>query len=214
VALAQGAYGAGLLNERERAEIEHTIGDLTREQSLSRADLAAGMKRIERVVDWAQQNATVAFAEVWAPWTFLLPAVSGIGDDVLRSSPLLVFADVATRLDDFARGGTTRHDVFGSAVDTGMRALNPGLAMGRLRVGPPRTAMPATRSSPCRRRPPTSSRRPASSRRARATCCRTSSSWRGRSASRTSSSRPASTGVSRRTMASRSSCSPHPAAAS
>src|SRR5262249_29654849 len=30
-----------------------------------------------------------------------------------------------------------RHDLFGAAVDTGVRALNPGLAVGRLRVAPP-----------------------------------------------------------------------------
>jgi hypothetical protein len=137
-ALAQAAYGAGLLGERERAEAARTVEELGTASSLSRADLRAGMKRIERVVDWAQQSATVAFAEVWAPWTFLLPAVNGIGDDVLRSSPLLVFAQVATRLDDYAGGRTTMHHAFfGAPVDTGVRALNPGLAVGRLRVAPP-----------------------------------------------------------------------------
>ena len=105
---------------------------------LSQADLAAGMRRVERVVEWAQQSAVGAFAEVWAPWTFLLPQVNGIGDDVLRSSPLLVFADVSRRLDDLAAGRTPiRHDLFGTAVDTGVRALNPGLAVGTLRVAPP-----------------------------------------------------------------------------
>jgi len=29
------------------------------------------------------------------------------------------------------------HDLFGTAVDTGVRALNPGLAVGKLRVAPP-----------------------------------------------------------------------------
>jgi hypothetical protein len=105
---------------------------------VSQADLAAGMRRVERVVDWAQQNASVAFAEVWAPWMFLLPQVNAIGDDVLRGSPLLVFAEAARRLDDVAAGRTAmHHDLFGTAVDAGVRALNPGLAVGRLRVAPP-----------------------------------------------------------------------------
>ncbi len=95
-------------------------------------------ERIERVVEWAQLNATVAFAEVWAPWTFLLPQVSGIGDDVLRGSPLLLFADVAAAWTTSRRGQTPmHHDLFGTAVDTGVRALNPGLAVGKLRVAPP-----------------------------------------------------------------------------
>jgi hypothetical protein len=136
--LVEAAYGSGLLAERERAEAAGTIDGLARAGKVSQADLAAGMRRVERVVEWAQQSAVGAFAEVWAPWTFLLPQVTGIGDDVLRSSPLLVFADVSRRLDDVAAGRTPiRHDLFGTAVDTGVRALNPGLAVGTLRVAPP-----------------------------------------------------------------------------
>jgi hypothetical protein len=136
-ALTEAAYGAGLLGERERAEAARTIDRVVGASALTRDDLAAGTKHVQRVVDWAQQNVYLAFAEVWAPWTFLLPQVSGIADDVLRASPLLVFAEFATNLDDAARGGAVRHEVFGAALDTGVRALNPGLAIGRLRVAPP-----------------------------------------------------------------------------
>jgi hypothetical protein len=136
-ALTEGAYGAGLLGERERAEAARTIDRIVGASTLTRDDLAAGTKHVQRVVDWAQQNVYLAFAEVWAPWTYLLPQVSGIADDVLRGSPLLVFAELATRLDDAARGGVVRHEVFGAALDTGVRALNSGLAIGRLRVAPP-----------------------------------------------------------------------------
>jgi hypothetical protein len=137
-ALTDAAYGTGLLGERERAEAARNITAMADASSLPQAELAAGMKRVERVVEWAQQNAIVAFAEVSAPWMYLLPQVSGIGDDVVRGSPLLIFADVATRLDDAAGGrATLKHDVFGASPETGVRSLNPGLAMGRLRVGPP-----------------------------------------------------------------------------
>jgi len=136
-AITDAAYGSGLLAERERAEAARTLDAFAGAGSLTRADLAAGMRRIERVVEWAQQNATVAFAEVWAPWTFLLPQVNGVADDVLRGSPLLVFAEVARRLDDVAAGRTAmHHDLFGTAVDAGVRALNPGLAVGNLHVAP------------------------------------------------------------------------------
>ena len=33
----------------------------------------ASCRQAERAVEWAQSNATLAFAEVWAPWTYLLP---------------------------------------------------------------------------------------------------------------------------------------------
>jgi hypothetical protein len=136
-ALVQAAYGSGLLNERERAEATRWIDGLLAHGSVAQADLSAGMRKVERVVEWAQRNARVAFAEVWEPWAYLLPQVHGIGDDVLRSSPLLVFADVAQRLDDLASGHTpVRHDLFGTPIDVGVRALNPGLAVGKLRVAP------------------------------------------------------------------------------
>ena len=125
-ALVQSAYGAGLLNEQQRAEAANAIEDLARSASISGADLTAGMKRVEPVVDWAQQNAIAAFADVWTPWTFLLPSVSGIGDDILRSSPLVLFAQVARRLDDSAAGrAAMRHDFVGAAVDAAVRETRP-----------------------------------------------------------------------------------------
>jgi len=140
-ALVDAAYGSGLLTERERAEGSRMLAPLLGAGSVSQADLAAGMRRIERVVEWAHLSANVAFAEVLAPWMFLLPQVSGIGDDILRGSPLLLFGDVTRRLDDLAAGQTPmHHDLFGTAFDAGVRGLNPGLAVGKLRVGPPENA--------------------------------------------------------------------------
>ena len=70
-------------------------------------------------------------------WTFLLPDSAGIRDDVLRGSPLILYAEVARRLDDFVAGGNRpKHRFFGATVESDVRALNPGLAYGRLRVGP------------------------------------------------------------------------------
>src|SRR6185369_16670676 len=66
-----------------------------------------------------------------------LPDTAGIRDDVLRGSPLLLYAQVARRLDDFAQGAQrAHHELFGAETDVDVRALNPGLALGRLRVAP------------------------------------------------------------------------------
>src|SRR4030095_12079082 len=90
-----------------------------------------------RAVEWAQANAVLAFAEVWAAWTLLLPETASIGDDILRSSPLLLYAKLARRLDEYAAGTQlARHDFFGTELHTDVRALNPGLALGQLRVAP------------------------------------------------------------------------------
>ena len=136
-ALTDASYGAGLLGDRERAAAIGSLHDLTATPKPSRQDFADKLKDAQRVVEWAQSNAVLAFAEVWAPWMLLLPQTASIGDDILRSSPLLLYGQVARHLDDYAAGAQrTEHDLFGSAVDSDVRALNPGLALGRLRVAP------------------------------------------------------------------------------
>jgi phosphohistidine swiveling domain-containing protein len=134
-ALTDAAYGAGLLVAREREAAQRTLAAMLADPSPRRADFAANLRQAGRVVEWAQANATLPYAEIWAEWTLLMPSVAGIGDDILRGSPLLLFADVYARLDGYAAGsGTKRHEVFGSEFTKDVRVLNPGLAVGRLRV--------------------------------------------------------------------------------
>lgn len=136
-ALTNATYATGLLNDRERDAALASLQELLARPSQGREEFRRGLEQAERVVEWAQANATLPFAEVWAQWTFVMPQVAGIGDDILRASPLLLYARVARRLDDFAAGSERpKHDFFGRAVDTDVRALNPGLALARLRVAP------------------------------------------------------------------------------
>jgi len=137
MALTDATYGAGLLGEREREASVGVLGELLAAPKQSRQNFARKLQQAERAVEWAQNNATLSFAEVWAPWNFLLPQTATIRDDILRSSPLLLYAQVARRLDDYVAGPRrSHHDLFGAEVDTDVRALNPGLALGTLRVAP------------------------------------------------------------------------------
>jgi hypothetical protein len=136
-ALTDAAYGSGLLTAREHEAAATDLQDLLGSSRPSRTEIAARLKGAERVVEWAQANALLAFAPVWAPWNLLLPQTATIGDDVLRASPLLLYAQVSGRVDGWASGRERiRHDLFGTEFDTDVRALNPGLALGRLRVAP------------------------------------------------------------------------------
>ena len=136
-ALTDGAFGAGLLNEREHTAASTALRDLVAKDRPDRVEFGKRLREAQRVVEWAQGNAELAFAEVMDPWTFLLPDSAGIRDDILRGSPLILYAEVARRLDDFVAGGTRpKHRFFGETVESDVRALNPGLAYGRLRVGP------------------------------------------------------------------------------
>ena len=129
-ALTDATYGTGLLGERERTASVDALHDLLAAPKQSRQEFTAKLQAAERAVEWAQTNAVLAFAEVWAPWTYLLPQTASIRDDILRSSPLLLYAQVARRLDDYAAGSQrTRNDLFATEFDTDVRALNPGLAL-------------------------------------------------------------------------------------
>jgi hypothetical protein len=135
-ALTDAAYGAGLLNAREQSAASQALRELAAKDESDRADFGRRLQEAKRVVEWAQGNTELAFAEVMDPWTFLLPDTAGIRDDVLRGSPLILYAEVARRLDDFVAGNDRpRHRFFGQTVESDVRALNPGLAYGRLRVG-------------------------------------------------------------------------------
>ncbi len=136
-ALTDGAFGAGLLNEREHGAATNALRDLAADDTPDRAAFGKRLREAQRVVEWAQGNAELAFAEVMDAWTFLLPDSAGVRDDILRGSPLILYAEVARRLDDFVAGGARpKHRFFGAVVESDVRALNPGLAYGRLRVGP------------------------------------------------------------------------------
>jgi hypothetical protein len=137
VALTNAAYGGGLLMERERAAAVGDLELLLADANLTRDALKQYAARAARVVEWAQLTTLYAFEEVRLPWTYLLPESGHIPDDVLRGSPLMVYAAVLERLEDFAAGGKPlRHELFGETVERDVRALNPGLAVGRLRVAP------------------------------------------------------------------------------
>jgi pyruvate phosphate dikinase-like enzyme len=136
-ALSDATFGVGLLGEREHEAAGKALHDLASTSPQSREHLTTQLAYAGRAVEWSQANAVLAFAEVWAPWTFLIPEIASIRDDILRSSPLLLYAKLARRLDEYAAGGRlAHHDIFGTEVDLDVRALNPGLALGRLRVAP------------------------------------------------------------------------------
>ena len=136
-ALTNASYGVGLLSERERQAVAGDTDRLLGQATWSRPIFLDRLKKFERVVEWAHNSALAAFAEVWAPWTYLLPDVARIGDDIVRGSPLLLLGGVVRELNDYATGqARIQHQLFGTEYDSQVRALNPGLAIGTLRVAP------------------------------------------------------------------------------
>jgi hypothetical protein len=137
VALVEAAYGAGLLVERERAAATRNLDALLSAPDAVRAEFAQRLRDAERVVEWSQAGTRYAFEEAMPAWTYLLPQTNLFGDDVLRGSPLLLYAELLRRLQDHVAGGEAiRHEIFGAPLRREVRALNSGLAVGTLRVAP------------------------------------------------------------------------------
>ena len=136
MAATNAAYGSGLLMEREREAATANLAGLLEDKAPKRAEIVEQLAQAARVVEWAQLTTLYAFEEVRQPWEHILPDVHLLPDDVLRGSPLMVYAAALQRLQDYAVGDPIRHEVFGQALQREVRALNPGLALGTLRVAP------------------------------------------------------------------------------
>ncbi len=136
-ALTRAAYGSGLLSGRE---MDAAVADLERLKSKPehrRLELYRALKRTERVAEWAQSTVRFSFAEVMAAWTAVMPEVAYVGDDILRASPLLPYAGFSRKLIEHVSAGLgVDHVLAGEAVQSGVKALNPGLALAELRVIP------------------------------------------------------------------------------
>jgi len=135
--LINSGYGVGLLSDRERLAAIDNVDTLLDRNDWGRVEFLRRLKAIGRVIEWAHNSALAAFAEVWAPWVYLLPDVTHIGDDIVRGSPLLLLGETLAMLDDYVTGqARIQHHLFGKDYDSGVRALNPGLTTGTLRVSP------------------------------------------------------------------------------
>ncbi|MGI9393920.1 MAG: hypothetical protein ACR2OY_04680, partial [Boseongicola sp.] len=137
-ALVDGAYGVGLLSARESEAAASNIDAALVNSVQDRADLERSLDLSERVVEWAQNSAVLAFSEVWSQWIHLVPETVRLPDDILRGSPLLLYAELHQKVSDHVIGrGSERHELAGQTFTGGvLRALNPGLAIGPLLLNP------------------------------------------------------------------------------
>jgi hypothetical protein len=128
-----GSYGAGLMSRREYESGMSSLNNLLNRKDLAIGDAYRTLNRANLVVEWAQASIRTAFSDVWDPWVYLFPPVQRINDDIIRSSPLMGYAAIITSL----RGHLLtqldlKHHILGETYVQGLRALNPGLALGPL----------------------------------------------------------------------------------
>lgn len=131
---AEALYGAGLLTPRERQATQEALVRLT-VPSLPLEHYRAELSYLARVPAWAGRELGFHFAESVTMLTRIEPLASQFVPDRLRASPLLVYSALLDGLLLEANSlAGIEHEVFGQSVGVGLRALNPGLARGVLRL--------------------------------------------------------------------------------
>ena len=131
---ADALYGAGLLTPRERQAVRETLGQLT-VTSLPLEHYRAALGYLARVPAWAGRELAFHFAETVTGLARIEPLASQFVPDRLRASPLLVYSALLDSLLLEANSlAGIEHELFGQKVGAGLRALNPGLARGILRL--------------------------------------------------------------------------------
>lgn len=131
---AESLYGVGLLTPRERQATREALDRLA-VPSLPLERYRAELGYLARVPDWAGREFAFHFAAAVTGLARIEPLASQFIPDRLRASPLLVYSALLDGLLQEANSlAGIEHEVFGQAVGAGLRALNPGLARGILRL--------------------------------------------------------------------------------
>ncbi|MEA2115046.1 MAG: PEP/pyruvate-binding domain-containing protein [Thermodesulfobacteriota bacterium] len=134
-ALANATYGTGLISERERKAITENFDVMLAKKNWNREEFTANLKQVQQVIEWSHAGALLGFGEVWPAWSYLIPDIQKITDDIVRSSPMLLYGMAYSKLEDFVSGQEKiSHLLFDTEFTKGVRALNSGLAFGDLAV--------------------------------------------------------------------------------
>ena len=133
---AEAAYGAGMINARERAEFRKTFDRLSPDHVPLR-DYLRELRYLGLAPGWATQQLRLQFDEAMQKLSEIEPLAALFIQDQLRGSPLLLYSqllDVVSR--DANRLAGVQHKLLGMDIGAGFNALNPGLARGILRAAP------------------------------------------------------------------------------
>lgn len=132
--LLMGSFGSGFLSAREASNTAARIDRLLNGENHTLPNYLEVSRALNRSVAWPVSTVRYVFAEPLTRYTALDGRASGFLDDMLRGSPVLMLAQ-ATRILAFdAQLAAGVHRTLSGRPAPSLLALNPGLAMGRLRV--------------------------------------------------------------------------------
>ncbi len=132
--LVLAGYGSGLLSAGEQTEIIRLINKNTAATSVSFRDYQQLSVSLNLTAIWAIGSIRYTFAESLNRYTALDERAVGFTDDLLRSSPMLQLADISRTIAQDVQHIANVHKSIGGQAATSMLALNPGIAIGPLRI--------------------------------------------------------------------------------
>lgn len=129
------AYGAGYLSHREREAFRAEADALIARGTTTAGAYKASLGYLARSIDWAAGTVRGTFTPVLERYALVEPASAQLPDALLRGSVLLPMAAVLDVLqEDADRTLGATHDVLGMPRASGLRGLNPGVALGPFEV--------------------------------------------------------------------------------
>lgn len=131
---SKALYGAGLISKRQWQAIQDSLTNLYKPNlllPLYREEL----RFLSRVTSWSNRWMQFHFAKSIGHLARIEPQVHRVVHDKLREGPLLFYSRVLDSLmHDANRHAGVAHQLFDKTIGVGLRALNPGLARGILRL--------------------------------------------------------------------------------
>jgi hypothetical protein len=133
-AAIQAAYGAGLLSKRQYDALDASLSRFTGDK-MEPVAYKHELDYLALVPGWAGRQLEFHFQEAVQRLTTIEPLVELFVHDLLRGGPLLFYSSVLDGLlQDANRLTGVQKTLFGRKVGAGIRALNPGMAQGKLNL--------------------------------------------------------------------------------
>ncbi len=126
---------AGLLSSRERQALDAAVRELAPEPSVPALEYKKRLLHLARGLEWPIGTVRSAMYPTLDRYARVEPAADGFVDATLRGSVLLPLSMAIGRLASDADSVLgAPHMVLGQAAGPGVRGLNPGVALGPLRI--------------------------------------------------------------------------------
>jgi len=133
--LNSALYGSGLLSASQVASLRESTTRLAEGGAPSVGRYKEEVSYLGRAPEWAGRTLAYHFGDTQRQFARIEPLANLYPQDRLRGSPMLFYGRVIDSLShDATADASASHELFGKKVGVGLRALNPGLARGTLRV--------------------------------------------------------------------------------